>query len=100
MVNFVAGKLEGLGGKVVLKDVGTEVMYKGQACFTPTDLRVHVLKCSGFQTYGDGLVIPLPPILLASIGNNPSKKTVLVYGHLDVQPGKKVKMTRMCLFRI
>lgn len=31
----------------------------------------------------------LPPILTASFGNDPSKKTVCVYGHLDVQPAAK-----------
>ena len=30
--------------------------------------------------------IPLPPAILGSIGNDPSKKTVLLYGHFDVQP--------------
>ena len=37
----------------------------------------------------DGQVIPLPPIILGSLGNDPSKKTLCVYGHLDVQPAKK-----------
>ena len=32
--------------------------------------------------------IPLPPILLASLGNDPNKKTLCIYGHLDVQPAK------------
>ncbi|KAI8335099.1 putative glutamate carboxypeptidase [Chlamydoabsidia padenii] len=36
-----------------------------------------------------GLVIPLPPVVLATIGTDPSKKTVLVYGHYDVQPALK-----------
>lgn len=30
----------------------------------------------------------LPPIILASVGNDPEKKTILVYGHYDVQPVK------------
>ena len=38
----------------------------------------------------DGQVIPLPPILLGHLGNDPKKKTVCIYGHLDVQPAKKV----------
>jgi len=37
----------------------------------------------------DGSVIPLPPIILASLGNDPKKETLCVYGHLDVQPAKK-----------
>ena len=39
------------------------------------------------QTVNDGKdTIPLPPILLAQFGNDPKKKTVMIYGHLDVQP--------------
>jgi len=34
----------------------------------------------------DGQDLPLPPAVLGRIGNDPNKKTVLVYGHFDVQP--------------
>lgn len=44
----------------------------------------------GTQTLSDGSVIPLPPILLGTLGNDPQKKTLLVYGHMDVQPALKV----------
>ncbi|KAJ2983433.1 hypothetical protein NUW54_g10637 [Trametes sanguinea] len=37
----------------------------------------------------DGQELPLPPIILGRIGDDPSKKTVLVYGHYDVQPAEK-----------
>ncbi|XP_046413726.1 cytosolic non-specific dipeptidase isoform X1 [Neodiprion fabricii] len=40
----------------------------------------------GKQTLPDGKQIPLPPILLGDLGSDPKKKTVLLYGHLDVQP--------------
>ena len=40
----------------------------------------------GQQTFPDGKVAPLPPVLLAQLGNDPAKKTLCVYGHLDVQP--------------
>ncbi|XP_052699358.1 cytosolic non-specific dipeptidase-like isoform X1 [Crassostrea angulata] len=43
----------------------------------------------GTQTLSDGSVIPLPPILLGTLGNDPQKKTLLVYGHMDVQPALK-----------
>jgi len=33
--------------------------------------------------------VPNPPILLGEFGNDPSKKTICVYGHLDVQPAHK-----------
>ncbi|KAL1931058.1 hypothetical protein VTP01DRAFT_10195 [Rhizomucor pusillus] len=37
----------------------------------------------------EGTELPLPPIVLATVGTDPSKKTVLVYGHYDVQPALK-----------
>lgn len=33
-----------------------------------------------------GEEIPLPPIVLGCLGSDPAKKTVCIYGHLDVQP--------------
>ena len=30
--------------------------------------------------------IDLPPIVLGTLGTDPGKKTVCIYGHLDVQP--------------
>ncbi|MEQ2168243.1 hypothetical protein GOODEAATRI_012354, partial [Goodea atripinnis] len=33
-----------------------------------------------------GEEIPLPPIILGHLGSDPAKKTVCIYGHLDVQP--------------
>ncbi|XP_058790624.1 cytosolic non-specific dipeptidase [Phymastichus coffea] len=43
----------------------------------------------GTQKLLNGNEIPLPPALLGSLGNDPKKKTVLIYGHLDVQPALK-----------
>jgi len=40
------------------------------------------------QVAPTGEVIPLPPIILGHLGSDPKKKTVCVYGHLDVQPAK------------
>ncbi|EGF81867.1 hypothetical protein BATDEDRAFT_19033 [Batrachochytrium dendrobatidis JAM81] len=37
----------------------------------------------------EGREIDLPPIVLATYGTDPNKKTVLVYGHYDVQPALK-----------
>ena len=43
-----------------------------------------------FQTANEirpnGDEIPSPPILLASLGDDPNKSTLCIYGHLDVQP--------------
>lgn len=41
------------------------------------------------QPLPDGTTIPLPPVLLGSLGEDPAKKTILIYGHLDVQPALK-----------
>ncbi|XP_054160925.1 cytosolic non-specific dipeptidase-like [Oppia nitens] len=40
----------------------------------------------GSEQWPDGQTLPLPPVLLAQLGNDPTKKTLCVYGHLDVQP--------------
>ena len=40
----------------------------------------------GEETLSDGSKIPLPPLVFARLGADPKKKTVLIYGHLDVQP--------------
>lgn len=42
----------------------------------------------GNQTLGDGSTIPLPDAILGNLGDDPAKKTVCIYGHLDVQPAK------------
>jgi nonspecific dipeptidase len=40
----------------------------------------------GDQTLPDGSKIPLPPLIFGNLGSDPKKKTILIYGHLDVQP--------------
>lgn len=65
MVEFVAKELENLGATIELcpNPLGKQTLYSGQQ-------------------------IDLPPIILGFLGNDPKKKTVCVYGHLDVQPAK------------
>ncbi|KAJ7127526.1 hypothetical protein C8R43DRAFT_1027535 [Mycena crocata] len=46
----------------------------------PVPLGTHVM---------DGQTLELPPALLGRIGDDPKKKTVLIYGHFDVQPAAK-----------
>jgi len=43
---------------------------------------------AGTQTFPDGRKAEYPEIILARLGTDPAKKTLLVYGHLDVQPAK------------
>ncbi len=43
----------------------------------------------GEQTLPDGTKLKLPPVIMGELGNDPQKKTLLVYGHLDVQPAAK-----------
>lgn len=43
----------------------------------------------GEQTLPDGSKLPLPPVILGQFGSDPSKRTICVYGHLDVQPAAK-----------
>ncbi len=38
------------------------------------------------EAHGD-VMVPNPPILLGTFGSDPTKRTVCVYGHLDVQAG-------------
>ncbi|XP_073879128.1 beta-Ala-His dipeptidase isoform X4 [Macaca fascicularis] len=40
----------------------------------------------GSQQLPDGQSLPIPPVILAELGNDPTKGTVCFYGHLDVQP--------------
>ena len=61
MVEHVGDKVKALGGSVEYCDVG-------------------------MQTLPDGNQLKLPPVLMGHLGNDPNKKTLLVYGHLDVQP--------------
>lgn len=42
----------------------------------------------GEQVLDDGTTIDLPPVILGHLGSDPRKKTVCIYGHLDVQPAK------------
>lgn len=37
----------------------------------------------------DGTKLKLPPVILGTLGNDPRKPTVCIYGHLDVQPALK-----------
>jgi Cys-Gly metallodipeptidase DUG1 len=42
----------------------------------------------------EGQTLPLPPAILGRIGNDKNKKTILVYGHFDVQPVRDFKIPK------
>uniref|UniRef100_A0A674A969 Carnosine dipeptidase 1 n=1 Tax=Salmo trutta TaxID=8032 RepID=A0A674A969_SALTR len=63
MMDMTAEKLQAMGGKVELVDIGV-------------------------QELPDGKTVALPKVVTAQFGSDPSKKTVCVYGHVDVQPAK------------
>ena len=63
---FVLQLVESFGGATELHDIGEQTMH-------------------------DGSKLPLPPVLFTRIPAvpDPTKKTVGIYGHLDVQPALK-----------
>ncbi|CAI4222830.1 unnamed protein product [Auanema sp. JU1783] len=63
MCHWMKAKMEKLGIEVHLEDIGTQNL--------------------------DGKVVPLPPVILGTLGHDQRKKTLLVYGHIDVQPASK-----------
>ncbi|PFH51172.1 hypothetical protein AMATHDRAFT_3303 [Amanita thiersii Skay4041] len=63
MAHWLDSQLKTLGVETKLVDLGTHLL--------------------------DGQELPLPPAILGKIGNDPNKKTVLIYGHFDVQPANK-----------
>ncbi|KAJ7784918.1 CNDP dipeptidase [Mycena maculata] len=57
-----------------------------------TDLGVTTeLRDLGYEAgvFVDNVPVKLPPVILGRIGDDKNKKTVLIYGHYDVQPAAK-----------
>lgn len=61
MMHWAVERMRKLGIQTELRDIGNQKLHNGRD-------------------------IPLPPVIFGSLGNDPNKKTVLLYGHLDVQP--------------
>lgn len=61
MMKWAEDKLKALGATTELRELGDQVLP-------------------------DGSKIALPPALIGNFPMNPAKKTLLIYGHLDVQP--------------
>lgn len=64
MVHWVKEKLEAEGAVMETCDVGKQILPSGEE-------------------------LPLPPVLMGHLGKDKTKKTICVYGHLDVQPALK-----------
>ncbi|KAI0320430.1 CNDP dipeptidase [Amylostereum chailletii] len=62
MASFLESELQAYGVETKRVDLGTHVM--------------------------EGKELPLPPAILGRIGHDTSKKTILIYGHFDVQPAE------------
>ena len=88
----MATRLEQLGGTTELKDIGKQVMCEDHNIFHPENKQFLTATYFFFkqQTLHDGSVLDLPPVMFGKLGNDPAKKTVMLYGHLDVQPALKV----------
>ena len=69
MAKFMENQLQTLGVQTRLEDLGYETL--------------------------DGHEIKLPPAVLGKIGEDPKKKTILIYGHFDVQPVSTVVVERI-----
>lgn len=87
-----------LAEAVAIESVSTDLSRR-DACFAMADLLhkwieelggVSEKVLVGFQELHDGERFDLPPVILAEFSaSQPSKPTVLVYGHYDVQPADK-----------
>jgi acetylornithine deacetylase/succinyl-diaminopimelate desuccinylase-like protein len=65
MIQFTSDRLKELGFELELRKVGAKPINGSEE-------------------------VALPPVILGTKGNDPKKKTVLFYGHLDVMPAEKV----------
>uniref|UniRef100_A0A914QW30 Peptidase M20 dimerisation domain-containing protein n=1 Tax=Panagrolaimus davidi TaxID=227884 RepID=A0A914QW30_9BILA len=89
--------IERLRHAVEIKSVSNDPAARKEVCrmidWTQKELEKLGTKCeqikNGKQKLQNGEEIDLPPVLFGTLGNDKSKKTLLVYGHLDVQPADK-----------
>jgi Cys-Gly metallodipeptidase DUG1 len=45
----------------------------------------------------EGQELPLPPAILGKLGDDNDKKTILVYGHFDVQPVSMIGLSSLSI---
>lgn len=87
MMELAAEDIKRLGGEVELVDIGKQMVRVGYMLLMSgkeVSLSADCLSLCTQLPSGDE--IPLPPIVLGRLGSDPGKKTVCIYGHLDVQP--------------
>ena len=85
--------IDRLAKAVAIPSVSGDASYRHHV-FEMADFLERELKQLGIETSKvplgkhvlDGQEIDLPPVILGTLGNDKSKKTVLLYGHFDVQP--------------
>ncbi|XP_070508903.1 cytosolic non-specific dipeptidase-like [Chironomus tepperi] len=89
-VNFIETLIEAVAIKSVSAWPHTRTECQRMIDWAQHKMEVLNISCKqvdiGSQDLPDGTKIKLPNILTGTLGNDPAKKTVLVYGHLDVQP--------------
>lgn len=102
MMEMAAKDIERLGGTVELVDIGKQkvrmvIGFSLPSLFNHNFWNLIVFLIKQYLPYltvviivckqlPSGEEIPLPPIILGRLGSDPGKKTVCIYGHLDVQP--------------
>lgn len=101
MMEMAAKDIKRLGGTVEMVDIGTQkvrvcrsvavellmfVKKKVGLCHFVTFAKMYLVGFCVCMQHPSGEEIPLPPIILGRLGSDPGKKTVCIYGHLDVQP--------------
>lgn len=89
--------IQRLAEAVSIPSVSSSKEHRSQVIFM-VKWMANLLRESGFsaelfelgdETFPDGSKAVLPPAILGHLGKDPKKKTLLIYGHLDVQPASK-----------
>ncbi|KAG5644004.1 hypothetical protein DXG03_009219 [Asterophora parasitica] len=88
--------IQRLADAVAIPSISGDASHRGDVVKMAEWLNNH-LKAVGVETQlvdlgkhvMDDEELDLPPAILGRIGNDPKKKTVLLYGHFDVQPANK-----------
>lgn len=88
--------IEKLAEAVAIKSVSADASLRPEVCRMMDYAKAAIEKLGGRtqlhplgkQTLG-GVEVDLPPILTAELGSDAAKPTILLYGHLDVQPASK-----------